>query len=94
MHVVKASHNFALANGGTIATYTEGHEKFVVMSRTTRTEILVERDPSQPGVWLTEQRQNAAGEKNPAKEAFTTEQGLLQCLFGFWHVELDSQPST
>jgi hypothetical protein len=91
--VVKASHNFALANGGTMATYPAGHEKFVVMSRTNRTEIVIERDPSQPGVWLAEQRQNAAGESNPAKELFTTENGLLQCLYGFWQVELDPQPS-
>ncbi len=89
MQVCKASHNFALVNGGTIATYPEGHEKFVVMSRTTRTEILVERDPSQTGVWLTEQRQNAAGERNPAKKSFTTENCLIQCLFGFWQAELD-----
>ena len=92
MHVFRVSHHFALANGGTIATYGSGQEKFKVQSRTTRTEILVERESDQPAVWRTVQTQDAAGEKTLAKETFTTEHGLIQCLFGFWQAELDPQP--
>ena len=77
-----ACHNFAMASGGTIATYPPGQEKFVLQSRTTRTEILVERDPA--GGWLAEQRQDAHGERNPVKARFDTEEGLLRCVLGFW----------
>lgn len=90
MQVFGACHNFAMARGGTIAAYPPGQEKFVLESRTGRTEILIERDPAQPrGGWLAEQRQDANGERNPIKARFDTEEGLLRCVLGFWREQVD-----
>ncbi len=67
--IFQISLDFAIANGGTIAIISEGQAKFGIHSFTTRTDILVERDQTQPGVWHAEQKQNAAGEKNhPTRE--------------------------
>ena len=92
MQVFGACHNFAMARGGTIATYPPGQEKFVLESRTGRTEILVERDPTQRGGWLAEQRQDANGERNPVKARFDTEEGLLRCVLGFWREQVHDPP--
>jgi hypothetical protein len=92
MQVFGACHNFAMAHGGTIAAFPVGQEKFVLESRTGRTEILIERDPAQPGGWLAEQRQDVNGERNPVKARFDTEPDLLRCVLGFWQAGMVYPP--
>lgn len=86
--VIQTCLDFSLAHGGTIQPML--NDSLAVQSRTTRTEILIERDPTRPGVWQAEQRQNAAGEcVNPKREILSTEEHLLLCLQRFWGGELD-----
>jgi hypothetical protein len=82
--VFKTCLDFAIAYDGTIATYPEGVNKFIIQSRTTRTEILIEWDPKRPGFWEAEQIQTATGEKNPTRETIYTDNHLLEYLSRFW----------
>ncbi len=76
--------DFAKSNGGTIQSYPERVHKFVIQSRTTQTEILIEWDQKRPGFWEAEQIQTATGEKNPTRETISTDKDLLEYLLRFW----------
>ena len=83
--VIKTCLDFSIANAGTIQSFGEEEaDKLKVNSRTTLTEILVERDPKTPDVWQAQQLQNAVGEKIPVKEILSTEEQLLDFLSCFW----------
>ena len=83
LQIFKICLDFAIANGGSM-THPMGNKKFWINSRTTRTEILIEKDSTRPGVWQAEQIQNAVGEKNPTKETISSEEQMLNYLSRFW----------
>ncbi len=73
--------DFAKENDGTIATFPEGVNKFIIQSRITRTEILI---TWRPGFWEAEQIKTATGEKNQTREAISTDEQLCTYLTRFW----------
>jgi hypothetical protein len=85
-HVIRICLEFSIANGGTIASCPPTEERLEVHSRTTRTEIRVERDDTKTGSWRLKQKQNALGEKTSMKETVATEEHLLNCLSRFWDI--------
>ncbi len=81
--VIKTCFNFSTTNDGTIQSYPYGcNEQIKIQSRTTRTEIHVEK--VQPGVWKAEQTRNAVGEKNQTSETVSTEEQLLEYISRYW----------
>ena len=85
--VIQTCLDFSIANGGTIQSFgAQDGDKLEVQSRTTRTEILVERCKTEAasGVWQVQQTLNAAGEHNTAKEKVSTAEHLLKYLSRFW----------
>jgi hypothetical protein len=83
--VIRTCLDFAIANGGTLQSYSAGQpDKLAVHSRTTKTEIFVDRSPTNPGQWQISQLQDAKGQKNPTKEIFSTKEHLLDYLARFW----------
>ena len=66
--VIKTCLDFSIAKGGTIQSYIAGGpDKLTIYSRTTRTEILLDRDPNTPGAWQISQLKNAKGKNEHMK---------------------------
>ena len=78
LQVVTTSLDFSIANNGTIQSYNENHEKLKIQSRTTRTEILVEREA---GDWQLTLMRN---EQTTASQTVSTKEQLLTHLSRFW----------
>ena len=81
--VIETCLDFAVANGGTIATYPVGNKKLQVHSRTTRTEILV--DQTQSGQWDVVQLQNQSGDNHSRKETASNKENLVSHLSSLWN---------
>ncbi len=83
--VVRVCYDFSVANGGTIQSYSAGSPDMLGLhSRTTRLEILVERDPAGSGHWLLKLLQDASGGKTSVIETVSTEGHLHAQLLSFW----------
>ena len=95
--VIKTCLDFSIAKGGTIQSYIAGGpDKLTIYSRTTRTEILLDRDPNTPGAACVcgarqiSQLKNAKGKNEHMKqEIIRTQERLLECLTSFWDKPLD-----
>ena len=74
--------DFSMACNGTIQSYAEKHEKLKVQSRTTRTEILVEREADEWQLTLL------TDEKTTAKQTVSTKEQLFTQLSRFWRGEI------
>ena len=85
VQVIQTCLDFSVARGGTIASFPPGEEMLQIDSRTTRTEILVERDMETPNGWYVEHKQNHAGERmNSGRERVCTEDALIFSIARFW----------
>lgn len=83
--VIQTCLDFSIASGGTIQSYPAGQQdRLVVQSRTTRTDILVERCLDMAGHWWVELRQDAMGDKTLASARVSTADGLQAQLQSFW----------
>ena len=83
--IVRVCYDFSVANGGTIQSYPAGSpDKLEVHSRTTRMEILVERDPVGSGHWLLKLLQDASGGKTSVIATVSSEGHLHAQLLSFW----------
>jgi hypothetical protein len=80
--VIDTCLNFAIAQGGTIATYPVGYRKLEVHSRTSRTEIAVEQ--VNPGVWQVDKKQDAAGDSTSEMAQAMTKESLQEHLLRLW----------
>ena len=78
LQVVTTCLDFSIAYNGTIQSYNENHEKLKIQSRTTRTEILVEREA---GDWQLTLMRN---EQTTASQTVSTKEQLLTQLSRFW----------
>ena len=81
LQVVTTSLDFSIANNGTIQSYNENHEKLKIQSRTTRTEILVERVAAD---WQLTLMRN---EQTTASQTVSTKEQLLTHLSRLWRDE-------
>ena len=82
--VVRTCLDFSTANNGTIQSYSYNQpDRLNVQSRTTRTDIFVERGPA-AGEWRLQQRTNATGEKTCVSAIVSTVDGLQAQLQTLW----------
>lgn len=82
LQVAKTCLDFSIAYNGTIQSYGEKHEKLKIQSRTTRTEILVEREADEWQLTLL------TDEKTTAKQTVSTKEQLFTQLSRFWRGEI------
>jgi hypothetical protein len=83
--VIQTCLDFSIANNGTIQSYSPP-DWLNVQSRTTRTDIFIERGPGS-GEWRLLQLKNAAGEKTRVSAMVTTTDGLHAQLQTLWDKE-------
>ncbi len=83
--VVRVCYDFSVANGGFIQSYSAGSPDMLGLhSRTTRMEILVERDAGGEGHWLLKLLQDSSGCKTSVIATVSTEGNLHAQLLSFW----------
>ena len=89
LQVAKTCLDFSIAYNGTIQSYGEKHEKLKIQSRTTRTEILVEREADE---WQLTLILNSTDEEATAKQTVSTKEHLCTQLARFWRDETAPPP--
>ncbi len=93
--VIQVCLDFSIANGFTIQSYPPNSpDKLQVHSRTTRLEILVEREPDTVGHWRLKLLQDATGDKTSMTAIVSTAGQLhaqLICLWEGGTTENDTQ---
>ena len=86
-HVVLTCLDFSTANNGTIQSYPYNQpDRLNVQSRTTRTDIFIERGPV-AGEWRLQQLTDATGEKTGVSVMVSTVDGLQAQLLKLWDKE-------
>ena len=90
MKTVRTCLDFSVANGATIQSYPAGYrDRLDIQSRTSRTEIGVER-VGELGLWHVRKLRNFMGEKSElAPITVETEEQLRAQLADFWKEDVE-----